>query len=136
MHTITTKERATIFNAMLESAGVSQWGRASRIVEACGVSNATASGWLNGSLPRDCVSLLKCCDVFDLDVYEWVTGVGRAKGVNTTKFKRNIEKVKSHENEHGSLSADRFSTLAIMLYEHEEKAEYLLDNMAIILPEK
>ena len=136
MRLMSTKERSVAFNAMLQSAGVPAWGRASRIVEACGVSNATASGWLNGSLPRDCVSLLKCCDVFDIDVYEWVTGVGRSRGINTTKLKRNIEKVKAHETETNTLSPDRFCTLVIMLYENEEKAEYLIDNMSVLLPEK
>lgn len=136
MHNIlSTKERAKIFAGMLQESGVPQWGRASRISELCEVSHATASGWINGSLPRDCVSLLKCCDVFDLDVYEWVNGVARGKGVNTDKLKRNISKVKQHEENHVALSPERFSTLAIMLYENEEKAEYLLDNMSVILPE-
>jgi|TARA_R110000737_G_scaffold134128_2_gene165490 hypothetical protein len=128
----TTEERAITFNRMLESAGVAQWGRASRLVEGCGVSPATASGWLNGSLPRDCVALLQCCDHFDLDVYEWVTGTGRTKGVNTVKFKRNISRLKSFESGRGDLSPDQFSEMAVMLYENEDKAEFMLDNIDIL----
>ena len=134
MKKFTTEERAITFNRMLERVGVAQWGRASRLVEGCGVSPATASGWLNGSLPRDSVALLQCCDHFDIDVYEWVTGTGRAKGVNTIKFKRNIHRLKAFEIEREGLSPDQFSVMAVMLYEDEDKAEFMLDNIDILAP--
>jgi hypothetical protein len=78
------------------------------------------------------VALLQCCDHFDLDVYEWVTGTGRTKGVNTVKFKRNISRLKSFESGRGDLSPDQFSEMAVMLYENEDKAEFMLDNIDIL----
>lgn len=136
MNKISTEERSEVFNRMLDEAGLAQWGRASRLSEACGISPATASGWLSGSLPRDCVSLLNCCDEFDLDVYKWVSGIGRGKSVNIKKVERNINRLKQYEADfpHAPLDAERFSQLAIMLYENEEKAEYMLDNMANFMP--
>lgn len=137
MNKLSTEQRSEVFNKMLDEAGLPQWGRASRLSEACGISPATASGWLSGSLPRDCVSLLNCCDHFDLDVYHWVSGVGRGKSVNVQKFERNIIRLKQYESDYPSvrLDAGKFAKLAIMLYENEEKAQYMLDNMADFMPQ-
>tara|TARA_B110000259_G_C13923278_1_gene365731 strand:- start:49 stop:462 length:414 start_codon:yes stop_codon:yes gene_type:complete len=134
MHNEITKEqRAVIFNRLLEQAGVPSWGRGTRLSEACSVSPATAAGWLAGSLPRDSIALLLCADKFNFDVYMWVSGVSRGKGINTPKLTSAIARLRQHElDNEQTLDPEAFSTVCVMLYEDEEKAEFLLQNMNLL----
>ena len=50
------------------------FGRASAIASAIGVSHAVATGWLNGSLPRDIETAFAFCDMYGIDLREWATG--------------------------------------------------------------
>tara|TARA_R110000764_G_scaffold97335_1_gene181547 strand:+ start:227 stop:637 length:411 start_codon:yes stop_codon:yes gene_type:complete len=136
MHNLITKEqRSVIFNSLIEKAGVPTWGRATRLSETCNISPATAAGWLTGSLPRDSVALLLCADKFNFDVYEWVAGVSRGKGVNVPKLQSAIMRLRQHELDHNlTLEPEPFSTVCVMLYEDEEKAEFLLKNMKLLQP--
>lgn len=135
MKKIEKSERAIIFNKMMEKAGIPSWGRATRLCEAVGVSPATAAGWLGGSLPRDVISLISCGDKFDLDIYEWVEGVSRGKDVSNVRLEKSIKRLREHESDNDlSLSSDQFAKLAVMLYEDEEKAGYLLENVKLFLP--
>tara|TARA_R110002153_G_scaffold265049_6_gene427311 strand:- start:2792 stop:3253 length:462 start_codon:yes stop_codon:yes gene_type:complete len=131
---ITKEHRASIFNALLEKSGVPSWGRATRISDDLGISQATASGWLNGSLPRDCGALLNCADKYDIDVHEWVSGTARGKGLNLEKLERNVQRLHEHILAHSmQLNAAQSAKLIVMLYEDEEKADYLLKNIGIFL---
>lgn len=67
-------ERAVIINTHLEKRGIKEWGRASLIVQEVGCSQATAHGWLQGSLPQDPRTMLKFCDVFEMDMRTWIDG--------------------------------------------------------------
>ena len=130
---ITNEERAVIFNSILDKAGLQAWGRGTRLSETCGVSPATAAGWLAGSLPRDSIALLLCADKFDFDVYLWVSGVSRGKGVNIPKLQGAITRLRQHEQDNDqTLEPQAFSTVCVMLYEDEEKAEFLLKNMNLL----
>ena len=50
------------------------FGRASAIASAIGVSHAVATGWINGSLPRDIETAFSFCDMYGIDLREWATG--------------------------------------------------------------
>ena len=67
-------ERAVIINGHLDKRGIKEWGRASVIVQEVGCSQATAHGWLQGSLPQDPKTMLKFCDVFEMDMRNWIDG--------------------------------------------------------------
>lgn len=130
---ITKEQRSTIFNRLVEEAGVPSWGRASRVSNDCEVSPATAAGWLSGSLPRDCLSLLKCADTYDLDIYEWVTGEKKGQGVSIKKLKGSVERLRQYEQDNGvTLDSDKFSSLAVMIYEDEAKGNFLLENAGLL----
>jgi len=134
---LTKEQRSVIFNRLIEEAGVPSWGRARRISEDCKVSPATAAGWLSGSLPRDCVSLLNCSEIYDIDVYEWVEGVKKGKAINPSKLQSGIARIRQHEIDHQvTFDADRFASLTAMLYEDEEKGEFLLNNAGLLSGEK
>lgn len=135
-NSISKEERATIFNRLVEKAGVPSWGRASRVSSDCEVSPATAAGWLSGSLPRDCLSLLHCTETYNIDVYEWVTGQKKGQGLNTNKLKTSIERLRQYETDNGvRLDPDKFSSLAVMLYEDGAKGEFLLANASLLSSE-
>jgi len=126
-------ERSVLFNNMLEKAGVASWGRATSLSTELGVSQATASGWLSGSLPRDCSSFLQCADVYGLDPYEWVSGVPRGKALSIEKLERILARVSRHESESSrKLTPETAAKLVVMLYSDEDKAEYLLQNYHLL----
>ena len=132
-NSITKEERAAIFNRLVEEAGVPSWGRASRVSSDCEVSPATAAGWLSGSLPRDCISLLHCTETYNIDVYEWVTGEKKGQGLNTNKLKASVERLRQYEKDNGvTLDPDKFSSLAVMIYEDEAKGKFLLENASLL----
>lgn len=67
------KERLEVFKAALDAAGVPEWGRASAIVKATGCSAASAQAWIKGSLPSDAQRVVELCDLYNIDIYLWVT---------------------------------------------------------------
>ena len=135
-NSITKEERAAIFNRLVEEAGVPSWGRASRVSNDCEVSPATAAGWLSGSLPRDCISLLHCTETYNIDVYEWVTGEKKGQGLNANKLKASVERLRQYEKDNGvTLDSDKFSSLAVMIYEDEAKGKFLLENASLLNPD-
>ena len=135
-NSITKEERAAIFNRLVEEAGVPSWGRASRVSSDCEVSPATAAGWLSGSLPRDCISLLHCTETYNIDVYEWVTGEKKGQGLSTNKLKASVERLRQYEKDNGvTLDPDKFSSLAVMMYEDEAKGKFLLENASLLNPD-
>ena len=75
--------RAAFLNEELDKKGIAGWGRASHIKNKVGCSNASAAAWLEGSLPKNLDMAIKFCDVFDIDLYQWVNGESR--GLNITE---------------------------------------------------
>ena len=133
---LTKAERSVLFNTILETSGVASWGRATTLSNDLGVSQATASGWLSGSLPRDCASFLQCADKYDIDPYEWVSGTPRGKGLSVDKLERVIARLFRHEAESGTQSTpETAAKLIVMLYSDEAKAEYLLQNYQLLTSE-
>lgn len=134
---ITKLERSVIFNRLVDQAGVPSWGRAKTVSADCGVSAATASGWLNGSLPRDSTSLIRCSEVYNIDIYEWVTGEKKDRSLSQEKLKACIELLRQYETDNQlTLRADKFSDLTIMIYEDESKGKFLLENAPLLLPKE
>ena len=67
------ERRAEIFAAALDIKKVPRWGRGASIVKEVQCSPASAQAWMRGSLPQDAQRLVQLCDVYDIDLYEWVT---------------------------------------------------------------
>jgi len=65
-------QRAAIFGAALDAAGVPEWGRGASIVKATGCSPASAQAWIRGSLPSDGERIVQLCDLYKIDLYLWV----------------------------------------------------------------
>lgn len=131
------ERRAVIVNAALDKAGVPNWGRAGIIKSAIGVSPATASGWLTGSLPKDPHALLKFSDKYDLDVHEWVFGEKSATtqgGLSEEKIKSFAVKIKDFElASEKSLTSEQFAKLFLLLARNEDQANFLIDHGEFLL---
>lgn len=69
--------RAVIFNDALDKAGVPTWGRGASIVNSTHCSPASAQAWIRGSLPSDGERIVELCDLYDIDIYLWVTLTSR-----------------------------------------------------------
>jgi len=127
--------RSVMFNKALDNAKVVSWKRAATVSKDCKVSHATASGWLLGSLPRDAKALLRVRDLYNICIDEWINGekasspsaLNIQKLKNISKILRNYEKTQNVR-----LSDEQFGMLVVMLYEDEDKAEYLLNHASIL----
>ena len=87
-----------------------------------------------GSLPRDSKALLRFSDKYDIDIHHWINGTPRSDGLSEEKIERLATILKSYEAEANvDLSPAQFSKLLVMLYQEEEKTEFLLDNVKLFL---
>ena len=127
-------QRALVVNEALDKAGVISWGRATTIANEVSVSHATASGWLLGSLPRDSKALLRFSDKYDIDIHHWINGTPRSDGLSAEKIERLAFILKSYEEDSNvTLTPSQFSKLLVMLYQEEDKTEFLLNNVKLFL---
>ena len=62
-----------------------------------------------GSLPKNLDMAIKFCDVFDIDLYQWVNGESR--GLNVTRTTDNAVLVKAFEDEYGRPTAKQLAGL-------------------------
>ena len=69
--------RAERFSSILLRHKLPRHGAASIIADKLGVTPATVSAWIRGSMPRDPVLLFLFCDMFEVCPYYWTTGVAR-----------------------------------------------------------
>ena len=96
------ESRAAFLNEELDKKGIAGWGRASHIKNKVGCSNASAAAWLEGSCRRTLDMAIKFCDVFDIDLYQWVNGESR--GLNITESQLTsllLEVQKKFEDQYG-----------------------------------
>lgn len=136
MDKITNEQRAVFVNNALDSAGITNWGRAGIIKERMSCSPATASGWLTGTLPKDPVALFGFAAEFNFDAHEWVFGVksSEATSLGQKKVSTLIKKLKEFESDREqNLSPDQFARLFMLLLESEEKASFLMSHADILL---
>ena len=73
-------QRADRFSSFLLRHNLPKHGAASMIANKLGITPATVSAWIRGSMPRDPVVLFQFCDAFDICPYYWTTGIGRPRG--------------------------------------------------------
>ena len=73
-------QRAERFCSFLLRHNLPKHGAASMIANKLGITPATVSAWIRGSMPRDPVVLFQFCDAFDICPYYWTSGVGRPRG--------------------------------------------------------
>jgi transcriptional regulator with XRE-family HTH domain len=98
------------------------FGRASAIASAIGVSHAVATGWLNGSLPRDIETAFAFCDMYGIDLREWATG-NRKEASGSKQLRDRNEKIviltREFERSLGFQLEDEQFLLAMSLVEEE-----------------
>ena len=92
-------ERAEFVARVLDLAGIPKYGRASRISRDLQCAKAAATGWLNGSLPRDMELAFRFADFYEIDVREWVTGEKPPPTTVLEKMEYAIRLVKRFEAE-------------------------------------
>ena len=140
MEKMTKESRALIVNQALDTAGVQNWGRAGIVKRAMNCSPATASGWLNGALPKDPHSLLNFANTYGLDVNLWVCGKAKESAVGrVTENKAETLAVRLREFEldnNKTLTPEQFGKLFVLLLQSEEKASFLLEHGDILLSQK
>ena len=98
------------------------FGRASAIASAIGVSHAVATGWLNGSLPRDIETAFAFCDMYGIDLREWSTG-NQKDASGSQQLRERFEKIvilaREFERSLGFQLEDEQFVLAMSLVEDE-----------------
>jgi hypothetical protein len=99
MDDIKKTQRAEIFAAALDAAGVPEWGRGASIVKATGCSPASAQAWIRGSLPSDGERIIQLCDLYNIDLYLWVDLKSREKADTTNVLLEAIVYVKDFEEQ-------------------------------------
>ncbi len=124
------ESRAAFLNQELDKKGIAGWGRASHIKNKIGCSNASAAAWLEGSLPKNLDMAIKFCDVFDIDLYQWVNGESRGLNITETQLTSLLLRCKKFEDLYGvDLSAKQLSALVLMGFTDADNMELFMSNL-------
>ena len=132
------EERKKFLNEVLDARGVKEWGRASEIVRRTGVSQATANGWLQGSLPQDPRAMLRMCDAFTIPMRTWIDGSellseGEQNGLKLTRLIRAIMQVDNFKSVMNLDMPPQQTARAIAyLYSLDEEQNFLEGLTAIL----
>lgn len=122
--------RAAFLNEELDKKGIAGWGRASHIKNKIGCSNASAAAWLEGSLPKNLDMAIKFCDVFDIDLYQWVNGESRGLNVTEKQLTTLLLRCKAFEDEYGiDLSAKQLAALVLMGFTAPNDMDVFMSNL-------
>jgi len=115
------QERSVWLDAKLGET-TKPFGRASAIASAIGVSHAVATGWINGSLPRDIETAFSFCDMYGIDLREWSTG-NQKEASGSHQLRERFEKIvilaREFERSLGFQLEDEQFVLAMSLVEDE-----------------
>ena len=122
----TKKERrAEIFKDALDKAGVPEWGRGAAIVKETGCSPASAQAWIRGSLPSDGERIVELCDVYDIDLYLWITLESRSSGAAPFVFEAMVEAIiyvkNFEESASFALYPEQFAQMCMMYLDSEQR---------------
>ena len=118
-------QRATIFNEALDKAGVPAWGRGASIVKATGCSAASAQAWIRGSLPSDGERIVELCDLYDIDLYLWVTLSSREKAQPIDTMLEAIVYVKDFEEKSNfTLTPGQFAHMCAAYLDVSKRASF------------
>lgn len=112
------QDRADVFNAALDRAGVPNWGRNAELVKRIKCSPATAQGWCRGSLPSDPQTLVTVCDAYNIDLYAWVDGKTRGStSIDTDKMTSAVIQAKTLFEAVGlNVDTEQFAKVICYLY--------------------
>ncbi len=122
--------RAAFLNEELDKKGIAGWGRASHIKNKVGCSNASAAAWLEGSLPKNLDMAIKFCDVFDIDLYQWVNGESRGLNISEQQLTELLVTAKVFEDQHNvDLTARQLAGLVVMGLRNTKELRGFLDNL-------
>ena len=122
--------RAAFLQEELDKKGIAGWGRASHIKNKIGCSNASAAAWLEGSLPKNLDMAIKFCDVFDIDLYQWVGGESRGLNVTEKQLTTLLLRCKAFEDEYGiDLSAKQLAALVLMGFTEPNDMDVFMSNL-------
>lgn len=122
--------RAAFLNEELDKKGIAGWGRASHIKNKVGCSNASAAAWLEGSLPKNLDMAIKFCDVFDIDLYQWVNGESRGQNITEKQLTHILLRCKTFEDRYGiDLSAKQLAALVLMGFTDEGNMDVFMRNL-------
>ena len=112
------QDRADVFNAALDRAGVPNWGRNAELVKRIKCSPATAQGWCRGSLPSDPQTLDSVCDAYNIDLYAWVDGKTRGStSIDTDKMTSAVIQAKTLFEAVGlNVDTEQFAKVICYLY--------------------
>lgn len=123
------ESRAAFLNEELDKKGIAGWGRASHIKNKVGCSNASAAAWLEGSLPKNLDMAIKFCDVFDIDLYQWVNGESRGLNITEQRLTELLVLAKVFEDKHNvDLTAKQLAGLVVMgLRSTQEMKDFLVN---------
>ena len=132
MDDIKKTQRAEIFRAALDAAGVPEWGRGASIVKATGCSPASAQAWIRGSLPSDGERIIQLCDLYNIDLYLWVDLKSREKADITSVLLEAIVYVKDFEEQSNfTLTPAQFAHLCGAYLDENKRAN--IDEIVSIL---
>jgi len=124
--------RAERFKSILKRHGMPSHGAATAISRQLGVSDATASAWMKGSMPRDPEVLFLFCDVYDVDPYWWTDGKERPReGLDTEKLVRTVKMLEEFkEKESLVMSVEQTALFIAKCYADPVSAPEYLESMA------
>ena len=107
---VTKENRAVWLNETLSARGIDAYGRAATICKDIGCSNAVASGWLRGSLPKDMELAFKFCDRYEISLRAWVYCIADGSydpdsdAISGARSETIITQARCFEREHGPLT--------------------------------
>jgi len=107
---VTKAMRGEWLGEVLSARGVDAYGRAATICKDIGCSNAVASGWLRGSLPKDMELAFKFCDQYEISLRAWVYCIADGSydpdsdSIPGARLESIISQARCFEREHGGLT--------------------------------
>jgi len=130
-------DRAARFQGFLSRHRMPRHGAASAIADSIGLTPATVSAWIRGSLPRDPVVLFKFCDAYDVDPHYWVSGFGRPRaGLDASRLIIASGKLESSINRLGTALTERQRLVLLAdVYNDTERGIDRLEQLSSLLDE-
>lgn len=125
------EQRSNRFRAVLRRHGIAEHGSATAIAKVVGVSDATVSAWIRGSMPRDPEVLFKFCDEYDVDPYWWVNGQSRPRdSIDAEKHVRAFKEVSELKRQKSlSLTEEQEALLISKCYDDPANSKAYLESM-------
>ena len=126
------EQRAERFSAILKRHSIPTHGAATQIAKEIGVSDATVSAWMRGSMPRDPDVFFAFCDRFDIDPYWWTNGQARPRdSLDSEKLVRAFLLVENWAIKNQiTVTVEQKALLVAKCYDDPSGADVYLESMA------